>query len=1236
MSAPVRLDVRSADRHRLLSRTALCGALCGLSLLPGVARALPTGGIAEVNSGGGLPAITSTAGRTDVTLNGPRTVLNWNSFDVKPDETVSFNFGARNWIVLNRITGLTPTRIEGVVEGRVGGQYGGNIWFSAANGIIFGKGARVDAGSIVAAIGNPDTTSFLDPANNLFSFSGGDNLPGARVMVLSNTTLTAHGGMVALIGPTIQTRANAIVSATEGSVLYGSARTYQIRLAPGTGGDFDLVDFIVPNLTDGADVGVAIDLGGDTRASSVFLAAVNRSAVGSAVINLEGLVTAQAATSDGGDIVLSGGGGIANRLPAPAVNGASGTDIYLNKGTASRDVRVSNVGRIYGRPWVRPPEELKDPLSIQEQIDADEACSRDIECSGGNGFSNGFAPLESVVLDRGLVATLFDPTAISAITAGRDAKIAATASIELGRIVAGRDIAVQGSEVRANSLAAANTLNAASTQGDVSLAALGVMRDGVVTAAGSAMIDTITAPQRLTVTSGLDISIGDGTSDVAGAINLSATRNVLLNLGSGRVDTVTAGGIVNLRGGAIDVGSITAPKVFGQSASVKIGTVTTAADLYVIATSGDAIVGDATAGDDVYVIATHGTASLGSATLTGAGADAVTVNFAGSPDADGNGRVVRVESTDLDARLGLGTGGVTGATAVSVLAGRDAAVEVIKETPGVFSVVAARDATLRAPTVTLNSVQAGRDLSVGSTTGDFTLTNSLTATRNITVSAAGALKVADVRADAGSVSLVGATVTAGAVSASEDLTLKATSGGVSTTSYNVGRDLIVQGSSLSLGSTIRPVPRDLSITSLGNFTSTTALSAGRNLTIDVVGKATLGATSGAAIRIVAGDLGLTGTLTAPNAQIEAKGGAMRVGGAADGAGGFVFDNTDFGQLRVSGLTRFYAGSTTGAARGDLTLQNLTINTANTPNVSFLVGSGNNALVQGVAAPSANGGVLRIGDAVDLNWRPNSILITGGLGAATFSGGNYTDIRAFDEVRLAARQDILMGSQRFITLIQSTPVDGIDLAALMPAGVAPVGAELLKVYVSAGRLEVSADNKVVQQNAAPSGSPQSVGLLFTGQFRPALIIDPPKVVELWGAIAGQNGQVLNGAAAGGALTFTIVDQNGTPITKPDGADYRFNSCDVGTSNCAVAGTPAGGGMMMADANASLLTTRDLLETGDGDSTSEEDALAAISSESLTSPPVLLSVAPVPTDEIVTDPVVTGTGSEEIWRKRRQKK
>lgn len=1232
----------SLARGPLLGRTALCGALFGLALLaPPEALALPQGGVAEVNPGGGQPSISHTQTRMDVTLNASRTVLGWTSFNVKPDETVTFNFQDRNAIVLNRVLGLTESKIEGVVEGRVGGAFGGNVWFSSQNSIIVGKGARIDAGGVLIGIGTPDVSSFLDPTNTLFSFTGGDTLPDAKVMVLNGATVTAHGGMVALAGPSIVTRANAVVSAADGSVLYGAAGAFQIRMAPGSGGDFDLVDFIVPTASDGTQDSVAIDLGGATSANAVFLAAVNRAAIGSAVINLEGLVTAQAAKADGGDIVLSGGGGIQNRLPGPSVSGAGDTDIYLNRATASRDLRVSNVGRIFGRPWPRPPEEAKNPPTLAEdqqaQDDLDAYCEEnpfDEICGGGNGF----APLEVVDLDEDQLAGLFDPTAISSISTGRDARISATASIELGRIVAARDVAVEGPELKANGLVANRDLSAVSTLGDIRLAGVGVMGAGSVTGHTDVAIDAITAPQGLTVSSGRNVTIGDGVSNVSGRVIVSAPQNVTLNMGSGRVESVTAGVRVDLRGAAVEVGSITAPLVYGEAANLRVDSATVGGDLYLVATSGDASLGSATAGDDIYVIATHGIASLGDAVLTGLGADAIGVSFAGSPDTIGNGRVVQVQSTDFDARLGLGTGGVTGATAVSVLAGQDAFVEVVRETPGIFSVTAARDATLKAPNVALGSVAAGRDLSVGSTTGDFTLTADLVALRNVSVSAVGALRVGNVRADQGSITLTGASVTAGSVSASEDLVLKATSGGVSTTSYAVGRDLIIQGSSLSLGAAIAPVTRDLSITSLGNFTSTTPLSAGRDLILDVTGKATVAQTSaGRTVRIVAGDLDLTGTLTAPNAQIESRGGALHAGGGASGAG-FVLDGADFGQLRVTGETRIYAGSTTGGTRGDLTLGDLSINTANTPRVTFLVGSNNDALVQGTVAPTASGGVLRIGDAADLAWRPDSILVTGSLGAATFAdgGASYTGVRAFDEVRLAARQDILFGSQRFITLVQQTPIGQIDIAAGLPAGVAPIGPEVGRVFVSAGRLEVSADAKVVQQNTAPIGSGGTAGLFFTGQFTPQLIIDPPRLVELWGAFVGPGGQVVSGNTAGGALTFTVVDTSGQPTTRPDGAAYRFNSCDVGTTNCAQAAPGGGSGGdvgLVAEMSAGLLTTRDLVDDPEGGG---DEGVAAVSSAELANPPVILAIAPAPTDEIVTDPVTAGAGSEEIWRKRRQTK
>jgi hypothetical protein len=276
-------------------------------------------------------------------------------------------------------------------------------------------------------------------------------------------------------------------------------------------------------------------------------------------------------------------------------------------------------------------------------------------------------------------------------------------------------------------------------------------------------------------------------------------------------------------------------------------------------------------------------------------------------------------------------------------------------------------------------------------------------------------------------------------------------------------------------------------------------------------------------------------------------------------------------------------------------------------------------------------------------------VTGALGAATFNNGTYSDVRAFDEVRLASRNDILMGSQRFITLIQGAAVGDIDVAAGRPTGAAALAGEQNRVFVATGKLEVSADNKVVQQNTAPIGS-SAVGLFFTGRFNPALIIDPPKLVDLYGAFAGADGKPVTGPAAGGALTFEVVDHTGASIPAPSGASYKFNSCSVGAMTCSAASAVSGDTVLnvVAQQSSTLLVARDALpgsslRSGPGESvssssspTSEEAGQAAVSSEILTTPPVLLSTAaPIDPDEIVIDAVVAGAGSEEIWRERRNK-
>ena len=1222
------------------------GLAAGLSspafaIIPVVPPGLPVPtGNPQVNTGATDPSFGLTANEFDIALHAPRTVIDWASYNVASGNAVKYTFDARNWIVLNRIQSATAPTIAGTIEGRVNGAYGGNIWFASRNGMIFGAGAQVDAGGILVSTASPDLAGFLDPNNLSFNFPGSEIVGDPSIGMLSGSSINGHGGLVAVISPTIVTEAGASVSGQNGSsVLYGATRGFQLRLQQGAPGDFDLVDFLIPGAAMGSGSAIGLDLQNTTTANSVFVAMVSRSSASSAVINLEGMVTAQAATSDGGDIVLSGSGGIVGKAIGPSLGGTD-TDIYLHLASASRDIQLQTDGQVSGQPFVRPPP----PPPVVPPPPA-------------NGNRNGSEALlpgaGSLVLTTGVpLPSVIDSTQKSKLTAGRDINLVAIKTIALGSANATRDLITDSRALQANALTAGRALTLKTESGDLNAGALSLAGAGTVTSRGAIQIDNLAltgAPgQLLTVKAATNIGIGDGSgagSAAGGTITLTAGQNVTVNMASAKFDTVTAGGSANVQAGSLTIGTVTAQQILARGGSVTITSATSAGDVYVSTSGGSASVGTATAGDDVYIQASGGTASLTNAVITGSGADTVGTIFVGNPDQPGNGHVVSVQSGDNNALLGLGTGSVTGATKVSVQAGQDAVIDLQAVLPGTLSVSAARDATLRAPTVVFDAVQAGRDITLTGTVGDFSSTRSLVATRNITIGAAGALQLADITASSGSITLTGASVTAGALSAGQDLALKALNGGVKVTSFKAGRDLIVQGGALSLGQQLAPVGRDVSIATPNDFTSASDISAGRNLTLNIGGVANLKAvTVPGTVDIVANDVTLGGTITAANVQVESATGALRIGGSsADGvpASGLWLDNAEFGRIHATGQVNLYAGPTLGTARGDLTVLALDVTPQSTPQVNFLVGGGHNALVQGVVAPTASGGIVHIGDNTNTAWQPTSILISGTLGSATFSGGNYSNVRAFDDVRLFAGKDIIIGSQRFINLIQSAANADIEIGRNKPAGVAPTGAEQNRVLVAAGKLELSASGKAVSQNTAPTTA-QSVGLfLIAHNGEPDLLIDPPQLVDLYGSFISQSGAVVTSFSAGSGVAFAIVDAAGNPAAMPAGAVYRFNSCGLGTSQCSAVGsvtanlqqnTPVLTGAAGPALGSDLGAGSDSGGGSSGGSSSGGGKAGSRNANERNSGPSVLSIGPVETDELLTDPVATGAGSEEIWRKR----
>ncbi|HXA40663.1 MAG TPA: filamentous hemagglutinin N-terminal domain-containing protein, partial [Phenylobacterium sp.] len=656
--SPARRTLRRGRRD-LLTRTALCSALIGVVALATPAAALPSlGGNPQVNAGGGAPSIVANPGEMDITLHGARTVIDWASYNVAGGETVKYTFDARNWIVLNRVNSTDTPTVSGNIVGQVNGTFGGNIWFASKNGMIFGSGAQVDAGGILVSAASPDLAGFLDPNNLTFTFPGTELVDQPGVVMKAGSSINGHGGLVALIAPAVVTEAGTSVTGANGSsVLYGATNGFQLHLTQTVQGDLDLVDFLIPSSDSGSEAALALDLQNTTTANSVFVAAVSRTNAASAVINLQGMITAQAATTDGGDIILSGGGGIVARGVGPAAGGTA-TDIYLRTMSAARDIRLATSGQVFGQPFVRPPP----PPPITPPV-----ISPPPPDNGGLPFTNGgcgptnpnacevqltgIGPSASAPSGPGakLLADATDSTLVSNLTAARDISLVASQAIALGSARSARDLSLDAKSVQANALTVGGALTLKSEGGDVSAGSLSVTGAGVVTSSGSVTINSLGlnggASQTLNVQAAQDIALGDGSGAASGgAIVLSAGRNATVNLASANLTSVTAGAVADVEAGTLNVGTVTGAEVLVRGGTITVGKAVSAGDVYVSSSGGSATVGTAQAGDDVYVMASGGSATLTNAVLTGAGADAVGLALAGNPDAAGNGRVVSVQS----------------------------------------------------------------------------------------------------------------------------------------------------------------------------------------------------------------------------------------------------------------------------------------------------------------------------------------------------------------------------------------------------------------------------------------------------------------------------------------------------------------------------------------------------------------------------------------------------------------
>jgi filamentous hemagglutinin family protein len=331
------------------SRLALISA-AGLSL-SGVAGALPVNPTVIASSPGQVTFSGNQTNALNVTSTSRRVVIDWSSFNIFSGEVVSFTLPDGTSIAVNRISGqcsvqcpgggFNPTLIDGELLSN------GNIWILDRSGVLFGSGARVDVGGLLATTADLlDPEAFVNAAlADPVAFAGtpGDGgigiFPGAVIRTTGGPAMFVatggHEGRV-FVGGEIYGEGTVEEQASS-QILYGAAGAFSLRLgetAPNalTSSDLQLFDFIVdqpaflpdPQQSNGPYSLIEIAAGSTSVAGQVMIHAEAAQSADDpdlrSQVRISGLVVARSADRTQGrpdafsifaptsDIVLSRGG----------------------------------------------------------------------------------------------------------------------------------------------------------------------------------------------------------------------------------------------------------------------------------------------------------------------------------------------------------------------------------------------------------------------------------------------------------------------------------------------------------------------------------------------------------------------------------------------------------------------------------------------------------------------------------------------------------------------------------------------------------------------------------------------------------------------------------------------------------------------------------------------------------------------------------------------------------------
>ena len=767
-------------RQRLAQTSALGGALAAvLVVTPARAQSLPSAGDGVVMQG--AATITNpSADLLTVTVGpaAPRTVIDWNSFDIGAGQTAEFRDGTSGTAplaVLNRVIGVpemgSPDRI--ITQSRIAGNLLSDsnisVYILNPQGVLFTTGATtqpgVSVGSLIVSSLNVSDAEFMAGGGMTFSGSGTGPITVDQGVSISATAASARG-IIALIGARVDTRGT--LNAT-GDVALVAADSATVNL---DGSPLSVT------IAEGTQLTNPIVAYGTIEGRSVLLAAATHDTITNALLDVQATITATTAfATDSGIVLAAGTGATGVSIPGGAGLGANGAVSLELTGdlTATGDGGGIEIRAKSGITATTSPGVLSAAQGLVVAANAG-----DLAMGDGIGGRVTISTVDGAIMAGDLSASIGNVT----VTAGAGA-------VTLGDLVAAGSVSVAGNSIQMGSgtaMAGNLVLDGGAATGNVTATTLSAQTGISVSTGGTFSLDSATA-----IGSAADISVsaGDMGGPGGGATTLSAGGNILVSATNGiSLATAAAGGNLELSGTTVTAAGLTAA---GGTLLV------------------DATVGPLTLGT---------TSSQWDTTLTAATALTAT----GSVSSSAGSLAVSGGSVAVDTAQAATSLDVTGSGSTVALASGMA---------GTVATITAAGA------MTLGTVDATR---IGITAGGALTAARLSATQTGTATdalAASAASLAITAAQAGGTALLfstGGDASVGSLVAGHDAFVSAAAQAV-LGAASVGRDLGVSGVDVRLGSgttAIQSAGRTASYTATGGTVATVAGTSGLVLRGDAV------------------------------------------------------------------------------------------------------------------------------------------------------------------------------------------------------------------------------------------------------------------------------------------------------------------------------------------------------------------------------------------------------------------